>query len=132
MKYAVIRTGGKQYRVKEGDTVEVERLSEQKDSNMLFSDILFFQEDGKVLVGKPTLSDVTISAKVIEDLRGPKIRVAKFKAKARSRRVIGHRQALTKVQIEKITASGRKIAEIAEEKPVKESKIPRRSPKVTG
>jgi len=101
MKYAVIRTGGKQYRVSEGDVIRVEHLPTE-EKQITFSDVLLYAADSSVMVGSPIVSDIVVSATVMGDVRGEKIRVSKFKAKARYRRVTGHRQALSEVKIDSI------------------------------
>jgi len=101
MKYAVIKTGGKQYKVSEGDTIEIDRIS-NKDGKVVFDEVLLVSGDTGVKIGKPTVAGATVEAKVLEDFKGEKVRVAKFKAKARYRRVTGFRASLTKVQVEKI------------------------------
>lgn len=103
MKYAVISSGSKQYKVAEGDVILVDRIAAKTGENHAFDVLLFVDGDSR-MVGMPTLSNVVVNGKVVEDVRGPKIRVAKFKAKARYRRVTGFRAALTKIQIEKIEA----------------------------
>jgi len=107
MKYAVIQTGGKQYKVSEGNTVDIEKLNTDSE-NHIFDKVLLYAADGVVKVGQPHLADVTVTAKVLEQVKGKKIRVAKFKAKARYRKVTGHRQQLTRVQIEKIATKEKK------------------------
>lgn len=107
MKYAVIKTGGKQYRVSEGDVLEVERLKNDGKS-LEFSEVLLYTSDGAVTLGKPTISGAKVKASVLGDIKGKKIRVAKFKSKVRYRRVHGHRQALTKVKIDEIIAGSPK------------------------
>ena len=102
MKYAIVTSGGKQYRVSEGETVVVDQLPVAVDSVYEFPEVLLFV-DGDVQVGKPSLTDVTVSGKVIEHTKGEKIRVSKFKAKAKYRRTTGFRAALTKIQIEHIS-----------------------------
>lgn len=114
MKYAVIRTGGKQYKVKEGDIIEVEKLSDTQGETVHFNEVLLYTADGVPQIGTPLLANITVSGKVLNEVRGPKIRVAKFKAKARSRRVIGHRQTFTQVQIELIGQEGKKEAKSIE------------------
>ncbi|RJQ38897.1 50S ribosomal protein L21 [Candidatus Microgenomates bacterium] len=111
MKYAVIKTGGKQYKVSEGDVIEVERLTEKPESKFSFDDVLLYVNENTFKVGKPMLDDVAVKAKVLEEKRGEKIRVAKFKAKVRYQRVTGHRQALSKVLIEEIAQKGEKKEE---------------------
>ena len=103
MKYAVIVSGNKQYKVTEGDVVIVERLDNVKaDSAYTFDKVLLLVEDKKTLIGTPMLTNVQVSAKVIAEKKGQKIRVAKFKAKSRYRRVMGFRPVQTHLKIEKI------------------------------
>lgn len=99
MEYAVIKSGGKQYKVSKGDTVEIDRLSANKDQEVVFSEVLLWVSNDKVEVGKPFVENVRVSGKVLANLKGEKIRVAKFKAKARYRKVSGFRPYLTQVQI---------------------------------
>src|SRR4030043_1123067 len=105
MEYVVIQSGGKQYRVKEGDIIEVDRMKVEKDKKIVIDNVLLWVRDDKVRIGKPKLSDVKVKVIVLEQKRGEKIRVGKFKAKARYRRVMGFRSMLTKLQIEKIEAT---------------------------
>ena len=108
MKYAVVNTGSKQYKVSEGDVVLLDRLTDVKANDSYdFPQVLLFVDGDTREVGVPNLANVTVTGKVLEEVRGPKIRVAKFKAKARYRRATGFRAALTKVQIEKISAKGK-------------------------
>mgnify|MGYP001600491647 CR=1 FL=1 len=102
MEYVVIRTGGKQYRVARGDILEVDKLPVQKDGTVMFQDVLLFVANGTVKIGTPVVSDVKVKAKVLDQIKGEKIRVAKFKAKSRYRRAMGFRPLLTRIQIEKI------------------------------
>lgn len=102
MKYAIISSGNKQFKVAEGDTIVVDRLSVKADDAYNFPQVLFFVDGDTRKVGTPTLTDVTVTGKIVGDLRGPKVRVAKFKAKAKYRRVTGFRAEQTKIQIEKI------------------------------
>ena len=99
MKYAVVKTGGKQYRISEGDVLEVERLSTEGKKEITLDEVLLYTSDGVVSVGTPVVSGVRIQATVLGDTRGKKIKVSKFKAKVRYRRTTGHRQALSKVKI---------------------------------
>ncbi len=126
MNYAIIKTGGKQYKVAEGDVITVERLATQPNETITFSDVLLHVNDGESVFGQPTISGFTVTGKVLDHIRGEKIRVAKYKAKVRYRRVTGHRQELSKVQIESI--GGHKAdkkapakAEVATEAPVKKT-----------
>lgn len=105
MDYAIIRTGGKQYKVSKGTTVEVERLSSKVGEKFSIEDVLLFVADGVSKIGKPKISGMAVKAEVLEHLKGDKIRVSKFKAKAKYRRVTGHRQYLTKIKILDILTS---------------------------
>lgn len=116
MKYAVITSGNKQYKVSEGDVIVVDRVAAKANDAYTFSDVLLFVDGDTRKVGTPTLSEVTVTGKVLEEVKGPKIRVAKFKAKARYRKVMGFRASQTKVQIEKIGGKSAKAEKKAEEK----------------
>jgi len=102
--YAVIATGGKQYRVAEGDVIFVEKLAGEIDEQIVFSDVLTVVEDGSVKLGAPYLEGAKVTAKVVKQGKDKKILVYKYKSKANYRRRQGHRQPYTKVSIEKIEA----------------------------
>lgn len=102
MRYAIIQTGGKQYRVAEGDTITVERLPLAENSEFICNDVLLYQNDGTIMLGKPFLADFSVKGQLLSNFKGEKIRVGKYKAKARYRRVAGHRQSLSKVHITQI------------------------------
>ena len=99
--YAIIATGGKQYRVSEGDVIYIEKLDAQVDSTVSF-DVLLVGNDGDVKIGTPVVEGVKVEGKVVGQIRGEKIVVFKYKAKKNYRRKQGHRQAYTKVEITKI------------------------------
>lgn len=101
MNYAVIKTGGKQYKVTQGEVITVERVPVGPNEMLTFP-VLMAAEDGKVEFGQPLIEGFVVTGKVLEHIRGEKLRIAKFKAKARYRRVTGHRQELSKVMIETI------------------------------
>jgi len=107
MNYAVIKTGGKQYRVSEGDILEVDRLKEEKNGKVVFDDVLLLVRDEIVAIGKPTISGEKVEAKVLDNIRGEKIRVSKFKSKVRYRKVTGFRASLSRIQIDKIGSKGK-------------------------
>ena len=102
--YAVIATGGKQYRVAEGDVIFVEKLAGELEDTLVFTEVLTVVQDGDVKVGTPYLEGVTVTAKVLKQGKDKKILVYKYKSKANYRRRQGHRQPYTKVSIEKIEA----------------------------
>lgn len=107
MEYAVISTGGKQYKVKNGDILEVENLKTDKKS-FIFDSVLLVVSDNGVNIGKPNVAGATVSAKIIGNVKGAKIRVSKFLAKSKYRRTTGHRQNLTRIQIEGINLANKK------------------------
>ncbi len=100
--YAIIKTGGKQYRVQEGDNIFVEKLASDVDSEVVFDQVLAVVNDGDVKVGTPVVEGAKVTAKVLEQGKEKKIRIFKYKAKSNYRRRQGHRQPYTKVAIEKI------------------------------
>ena len=102
--YAIIMTGGKQYKVQEGDVVFEEKLAAEEGSAFTFDKVLAVSKDGKVNFGAPLLETATVNAKVLSHGKGEKIIVFKYKAKKNYRKKQGHRQPYTKVQIEKINA----------------------------
>ena len=103
MKYAVIRLGGKQFIVKKGDKIEVER-----QPTPLKLDVLLYSDGKEILVGSPVIDNVSVKADVIEEKKGDKIRVARFKSKSRHRKVKGHRQPLSVVEITDVSLGGTK------------------------
>ena len=102
MAWAIIKTGGKQYKVKEGDTIFVEKLDGLKDNLVTFDEVLLVSND-KLSIGTPQLERAQVKAKILENVRGDKVRVVKFKSKSRYLKTRGHRQTHTKVLIEKIS-----------------------------
>lgn len=105
--YAVIRTGGKQYRVTPGQRLVVERLDGERGDQIAFNEVLLVRgEDGAVSVGAPTLDDASVTAEIADQKRGRKIPVFKYKAKTRYRRLRGHRQHETHLRIAEIALGG--------------------------
>jgi large subunit ribosomal protein L21 len=96
--YAIIATGGKQYRVSQGDVIYVEKLDAAQDATVCF-DVLLVEQDGNVKIGTPTVDGAKVEGKVVAHGRGEKITVFKYKAKKNYRRKQGHRQPFTKVEI---------------------------------
>ena len=99
--YAIIATGGKQYRVSEGDVIYIEKIDAQVDSTVSF-DVLLMGNDGDVKIGTPVVEGVKVEGKVVGQIRGEKIVVYKYKSKKNYRRKQGHRRPYTKVEITKI------------------------------
>ena len=113
--YAVVATGGKQYRVEAGSELLVERLAADAGSSITFDRVLLVGDGDSVTVGTPTVDGATVSATVMGDAKGPKLVIFKFKQKVKYRRHTGHRQHLTRVRIDDIaTGSRRAKAQTAE------------------
>ncbi len=100
--FAVIRTGGKQYRVEPGQVIQVERLKTD-GSTYSFEDVLLIhQDDGSTIIGSPKINQATVTAEVLGDGQAKKVVIQKFKSKIRYRRKRGHRQQFTKVKIKAV------------------------------
>jgi large subunit ribosomal protein L21 len=102
--YAVLETGGKQYRVTTGDKVEVERLDVETGKPVTFDRVLLVNNDGNVSVGAPTVSGASVLADVLEHKRGKKVISFKMKRRKGYHKTTGHRQELTVVQVKSINA----------------------------
>ncbi|WP_129597313.1 50S ribosomal protein L21 [Anaerophilus nitritogenes] len=100
--YAIIETGGKQYRVQEGDTLFIEKLEVSEGEAIEFDKVLALSKDGKLSVGAPVVEGAKVSATVVENGKGPKVIIFKYKAKKDYRKKQGHRQPYTKIKVEKI------------------------------
>ena len=102
--YAIFKTGGKQYRVSEGDTITVEKLDAAEGTTVTFDEILTIVNDDDVKIGTPVVNGAKITAKVDKQDKAKKILIFKYKAKSNYRRRQGHRQPYTKITIENIEA----------------------------
>ena len=107
MDFVVIETGSKQYQVSPGDKLDVELVSGKPGDTVTFDRVLLTKEGETVKIGKPYLAGVAVTAKIVDHTKAKKIRVARFRAKSRYRRVVGHRQRLTRVEISEVN---RKVA----------------------
>jgi large subunit ribosomal protein L21 len=106
--YAIVRTGGKQYRVEQGQTLLIERLPEAEGETVALEPLLVAGDEA--VFDAAGLAKVEVQARIVDHLRGPKLRVFKFKPKRGYRRRTGHRQELTRIEITKIGARGRSRA----------------------
>lgn len=97
--YAVIKTGGKQYRVQAGDVLKVETLAGDVDSEIVFDEVLMLNDGDKTTCGTPVVPKASVKAKVLEHGRHPKIKIIKFKRRKHHMKQAGHRQNFTKVEI---------------------------------
>ena len=127
MDYAVIRTGGKQYRVSPGDVIDVERLPEWGGASVDLEDVLAVSRDGQVTIGTPKVDGVRVQAEIQEQIKDDKVVVFKYQRKTRYRRKRGHRQPLTRLLIKGIQAEG----DEQEEKPDGTQKSRRKQPQRT-
>jgi large subunit ribosomal protein L21 len=100
--YAVVKSGGKQYKVQEGETLRVEKLPGEVGAEITFDDVLLFSDGENVQVGTPRLDNVTVKGTVVEQGQARKIIVFKYKRRKRYRRKQGHRQQYTAVKVESI------------------------------
>lgn len=105
MKYAVVKIGGTQYKISKGEEIVVDKLPYEEKKKVEFPEVLLWVDEKKVKIGTPYVKGAKIKATVLEQFKGEKIRVATYKAKSRYRRVKGFRPQLTRIRIEKITAS---------------------------
>ena len=104
MSYAIIQTGGKQYRVSEGDILDVEKLDAEAGKETVFSDVLMVVNGDKVTLGAPLVSGATVKAEVVKQFKDEKVIAFKFKRRKGYHRTVGHRRQLTKLKITKIAA----------------------------
>ena len=103
MDYAVFKTGGKQYRVKPGDTLDVELLPDEVDSVAEFGEVLALSDGGEVTIGAPLVEGAKVTAQVLSHYKDRKLMVFKYKAKTRYRRKQGHRQRYTQLNVTDIS-----------------------------
>jgi large subunit ribosomal protein L21 len=102
--YAVIATGGKQYRVSEGETIQVEKLGADAGATVTFDEVLLVGKGADVKVGTPVVSGAKVTAQVVENLKGEKLLIYKYRRRKGYRRKTGHRQEYTAVKITGISA----------------------------
>ncbi len=125
--YAVFRTGGKQYRASKGDKLRIERLDAEEGATVEFDEVLLVGEGANVQLGSPVLSGGKVKAKVTSQGRGKKVVVLKFRRRTNYKRVKGHRQHFTEVEVTSITGSAPKKAA----KPDAETQVPAKAAKTT-
>ena len=101
--FAIIETGGKQYKVSEGDVIFIDKLAVEADETVTFDKVLMADKDGNLTVGAPYVAGASVTATVVKNGKGKKIYVFKYKAKKNEKKKIGHRQPYTKVQIQTIS-----------------------------
>ncbi len=119
--YAVIETGGKQYRVQEGDVITVEKLNVAAGDDITFDKVLLLNDGEKVQVGAPIVEAAKVFGTVVENGKGQKVIIFKYKAKKDYRKKQGHRQPYTMIKIESLSANGKPAPKKVVEKPAAEA-----------
>jgi len=123
MKYAIVESGGKQYKAVEGETIEVDRLPDEVGEKIELDRVLMVVEDEKFTIGTPEVTGVKVSATIAEHFKGKKVIVFKYHPKKRYRLKKGHRQQYTRLAIDAIGKAAAKKAVKAEKAPAKEDKV---------
>lgn len=104
MAYAVIKTGGKQYRVEPGDTLDVELVDAEPGAQTTFTDVLLHSDGDNLTVGNPVIKGAEVTAEVVERVKGPKVVAFKYRRRKGYHRTVGHRQKYCRVKISEIKA----------------------------
>lgn len=128
MKFAIVESGGKQYRATEGITIDVDRLAHEVGKSFDFERVLLMADGDAVMVGTPTVGDIIVSATVVDHIKGPKVLSFKYRPKKRIRVRGGNRAHYTRLMIEFIGKPGDKPAK-AEAKPKAKAEKPAKAPK---
>jgi large subunit ribosomal protein L21 len=123
--FAVIKTGGKQYRVAENDIVKVERLAGQAGDMVELADVLMVGDGAKSTVGAPTVEGALVTAEILEQMRDRKVLSFKKRRRQNSKRIRGHRQMLTAIRISEILTGGAKPKKAAAKKPAPKAEAPK-------
>ncbi len=116
--HAVIKTGGKQYRVKAGDILSVEKLAGEKGEQIVLDEVLLISDDGDLQIGAPVLENARVACEVLDQYRGKKIIVYKFKRRKKYRRKQRHRQSYTRLRVLEIAGDGQLKGKSADNAPV--------------
>lgn len=106
--FAIIQSGGKQYKVSEGDIIDVELLKEVKDSKISFKDVILFNDGKKTLVGAPIVKGCTVKGELLDEVKGPKVIAFKYKKRKSCHRKVGHRQKYSRVKITAVKTTAAK------------------------
>jgi large subunit ribosomal protein L21 len=110
MAYAIIKTGGRQYRVAEGDTIDVDLLAVEAGKTATFGDVLMYADGKDLTHGNPLISGARVTAEVVEQRKDKKVIAFKFKRRKGYHRTVGHRRKLTRVKIKSISVGAKKAA----------------------
>jgi len=118
MSYAIIQTGGKQYRVEAGRFYDVELLALEPGEKLSITDVLFVNLDGEITIGQPLIADATVETTVLQHLKAKKVIVYKMQPKKKTRKKNGHRQPLTRLMVESINIGGKVIGKSTAQEPI--------------
>ena len=108
MAYAIIRTGGRQFRVAEGDTIDVDLLDVEVGKTTTFGDVLLFSDGKDVTQGNPVIAGAKVTAEVLEQRKDKKVIAFKYKRRKGYHRTVGHRRKLTRIKVKSIAVGGKK------------------------
>lgn len=97
--YAVVRTGGKQHRVEKGDKIKIEKIDGEVGAEVKFDDVLMLGGNGTIKVGQPTVQNANVTAKILAQAKGPKIRIHKKRKRKGFHKTVGHRQLFTQIEV---------------------------------
>ncbi len=111
MTYAVVKISGKQFKVKEGDLILVNKIMGEKGAKLEFKEVYLLNAEADIKIGQPLVSGVSVKAEIVEQVKGDKIMVSKFKSKVRHRRKMGFRAKLTQIKITSIESGEKKVKE---------------------
>ncbi len=101
--YAVVKSGGKEYRVSKGDLIRVEKLEGKAGDQVVIRDVLMVSDEGKVQLGTPQLTNAVVTGKIVQEVKGKKVLIYKMKRRKNYRRTKGHRQTYTYLRVEDIS-----------------------------
>ncbi|MEY2525866.1 MAG: large subunit ribosomal protein [Verrucomicrobiota bacterium] len=110
MTYAIIKTGGRQYRIAEGDTIDVDLIEMEAGKTATFDDVLMYADGDKLTHGDPLISGAKVTAEVVEQRKDKKVIAFKFRRRKGYHRTVGHRRKLTRVKIKSINVGAKKAA----------------------
>jgi large subunit ribosomal protein L21 len=126
--FAVIKTGGKQYRVEQGDVIEIEKLDIEAGKKVTFDEVLLVENNGETLIGTPYVDKAQVKAVVLESFKDKKVIVFKKKRRKQYKKKTGHRQQLTRIKIEEVLVGGKTVSK---EKPAEKKKAEAEKPQKT-
>lgn len=131
MSYAIVLISGKQIQVRQDEIIEVAKIEAEKGKTLIFDKILFYSDGQKTLIGQPYVKDIQVEGEVLEQLKGKKIDVNKFKSKVRYRRKTGFRPRITRIKITSIGVSGERKTTVKAAKSPSKPKTKKAVKKVT-